>query len=259
MRAVGNEEDVRRQLGRDVQRAYQRKGLTLAELAEKLGYDEKTIRNIIAGKKVRYPTVSDVCEFLGIANPLDNPIASSLVAPKDLGGYSKDSTTDLAGVYVAYRRLFAHPNIIYRSTFEIFWESDSSALRFFEWRQDPRDPTKYEQFHNGLLATSPQTNLIYLQSIYSGMIRLITLTKFKLDECKLRGVISTSAEKEAGFLPGISPICLQKCPQEVAIKQMTHLIGKVMPGQSGYDAYCEDLLDIAAKAIAAGHAESSAA
>src|SRR5262245_23105920 len=61
------EEAARLMLGQRIERARNSKRLTLADLASRAGYDERTIRNVIKGQKTRIGTVEDICKVLEIS------------------------------------------------------------------------------------------------------------------------------------------------------------------------------------------------
>src|SRR5262249_22483132 len=58
------DEAARLMLGQRIERARNNKRLTLADLAGRAGYDERTIRNVIKGQKTRVWTIEDICKVI---------------------------------------------------------------------------------------------------------------------------------------------------------------------------------------------------
>jgi len=226
------EADLRREQGRLIRKAYQKAGWTQSQLAERLGYDEKTVRNVIRGEKTRPKTLDQICELLNVDNILERAPRTASVAGKDLGGYSKDSMEGYISCYVAYRRHYIQPHIIHRSIFDISWDDDASCLRFKEWQRCGPAKNDFEIAHDGFVATSPEMNLLHLQSQFIGAVRLITLSKFKLNDYKLKGLVLTSVERDVGYQPGVAPIYLEKT--EAASDSILYLTGPVEPHNAEY-------------------------
>src|SRR3954454_19197308 len=88
---------------RKIERALVHKGWTRIRLAEVTGYDERTIRNVLSGKVVRYQTIVDICEALGIEPDFD-PHGHVEVADRLFGEYPRGPYRKYEGSYFTYRR-----------------------------------------------------------------------------------------------------------------------------------------------------------
>jgi hypothetical protein len=89
-------------------------GLSNDAIADKAGYSEKTIRDVIKGRCLVYETVKDVCSVLDIdldpvlvRTGLD--VSTEGNAPAHLGGYAKENYLDLIGSYTTVRPIITLP------------------------------------------------------------------------------------------------------------------------------------------------------
>ena len=115
--------------GNLVQAAQKAAGLTNAEVADKAGYVEKTVREVKKGQCLIHQTVSDVCAVFKI--DLDDALKRADLteeraggnAPASLGGYSKGVYGHFAGSYTTIRPAYADLSRLkaYRTVIE--WDS----------------------------------------------------------------------------------------------------------------------------------------
>ena len=92
---------------------------------------------------------------------------------------------------------------------------------FFDYYEMDKVTGQDARAHTGAVFMSSFTNLLHLQTIYEGSLRLITLTKMREPEGIMRGAIMTQSENLMSFQPTLSPIVLRRIP--------TYNVGKELP------------------------------
>ena len=206
---------------RKLERALRNKGWTRKQLAEETGYDEKAIRNILAGEPVRDQTVVDVSQALGIEPETDTKHDRVEVAEDEYGGYSRSTHRQYESFFYSYRRSFTNYGEIFKSIIEIRWDVIDNKFVFFDYYEMDKVTGQDARAHTGPVFMSSFTNLLHLQTIYEGSLRLITLTKMREPEGIMRGAIMTQSENIMSFQPTLSPIVLRRIP--------TYNVGKELP------------------------------
>lgn len=244
-------------LVRRVRLAMAKAGLTREALAAKAGCKERTLGNLLAGERVRDATVAKVAQVLGIA--LDDVFGST--APDDLqpgdgradgayGGYLQSAYESYIGTYVAYRWVFAARREVARSIYEFDWDDELHRLRFFELQRFPGpDKRAVSSSHAGGIHISPHTGLMHLLTTYQGALRLVTLSKFRLGDSKLRGAILTQSDREMYFQPAVSPIYLEKLQGRHTSGALEKMIGRIGEGEPGFVPVAAELDRIAESAV----------
>jgi transcriptional regulator with XRE-family HTH domain len=243
---------------RRVRLAMAKTGLTREALAEKAGCKERTLGNLLAGERVRDATVAKVAQVLGIA--LDDvfgdgeaageaPLADGR-ADGTYGGYLQSAYESYIGTYVAYRWVFADRREVSRSIYEFDWDDELHRLRFFELQrfQGP-DKRAVSSSHAGGIHISPHTGLMHLLTTYQGALRLVTLSKFRLGDNKLRGAILTQSDREMYFQPAVSPIFLEKLDGRRKTSDLERMIGQIGPDDGGFATAATELDRIAESAV----------
>jgi transcriptional regulator with XRE-family HTH domain len=236
-------------------------GLTREALAERAACKERTLGNLLAGQPVRDQTVAKVARVLGI--DLDELVGSSagtsvrrveaqqLARPpesragEEYGGYLLSAYTAYLGTYVAYRRALSNRDELVRSVYEIGWDDDLSRLRFFELQRfRGADARTVSSSHAGGIHISPHTGLLHLLTTFQGALRLVTLTKFRMGDDKLRGVILTQRDRDVFFQPAVSAIYLEKLPARRKSSELERLVGPLGPADQAFAAASRELADI---------------
>lgn len=240
------DEAARAELGRKLQRECHAQRITQKALAGKVGYDEKTIRNIFRGIRVRPGCLEDVCTFLKV-NPAQ--FGSAAVRSDDHGGYSRKQVEEQIGLFVSYRRSFSFPENILRSVFEFVWSEERQCLEFREYQQyfSSEAQTKIDFSQSGDVYMSASVGLLHLLTRHNGALRLITLTRLRLDDQTMRGSVLTQAQDEFFYRPSVSPVLMQKCNSAVALADLTGQIGPVRPQDGEYDRLNRALIDVERK------------
>lgn len=220
------------------------RALSYAELGNKAGYSERTIRNFISGRPTRAKTTRDICEAVGI----DFLEGKKLISATDEahGQYTRDQVKDYAGLFFAYRRSFDVHSFLIRSIFEFLWAENLNCLTFQEhhtyYSKRLGKQVIYDQ--NGEVFISNSIGLVHLITRTSGAIRLITLTRLHHDDHVMSGAVLTQMEKPGSFFqPSSSPIYLRKA-ETTDLNELKRTIGPVEPGGADYTAVNERLLRI---------------
>lgn len=229
-------------------------GLTRELLAEKAACKERTLGNLLAGQVVRDQTVAKIARVLGIdledilgsaAAATAKPAAPEGRATEEYGGYLLAAHASLVGTYIAYRRLFSTKNEIFRSVYEIDWDDELARLRFFELQRfrGVNNRTVSSSYAGGVYI-SPHTGLMHLLTTYQGALRLLTLSKFRIGDNKLRGVILTQSERDMFFQPATSAIYLEKLETKMKNSELDKLVGPFGATDASFKAAGEELSSI---------------
>ena len=223
-------------LGERIQAKRQKMGLTLKQLAEKAGYDERTIRNVIKGKHTRPQTLATICQVLDIEMNDEEEYVN--VADKH-GKYTLELFWDYEGCYLAYRRSFTFPNTLVRSAYEIKWDEKSECLTFTELQLHQAPNAKRVIDLKGEMFISNSIGLVHLLTKHEGALRLVTLTK--LNENAMQGVVLTQAKHPVFYQPAVSPIFLQKLPSGSTMDEVAKQVDYVKLGAPDYE-FAENML-----------------
>lgn len=240
------DEAAREQLGRRIDDARKKIGYTLVQLAQRAGYDERTIRNVIKGRPTRVATLRDICKVVGIgveAGLADKPVE---IADKDHGGYTRNHFESYIGLFYAYRRSFSFPKNIIRSLYEFTWNGERGCLVFREVQQyeSPNLKRIMDFSQEGEVFISNMTGLIHLLTKAEGSLRLITLTKLRATDRMIRGVVLTQAQGEFYHQPSVSPIFFQAADTNASFDELAGRAGPIQPGNPDYQRINAALADI---------------
>ena len=236
-----------------------KRGLTRPALATIAGCKERTLGNLLAGQPVRDATIAGVARGLAIdldgllggpANGAAAPAEPHGRADESYGGYLLSSYEDYLGAYVAYRRVFSRRNALYRSVYELDWDEDLSRLRFLELQRSAagRAADAANQ-HAGGIYISPHTGMLQLLTTYQGALRLVTLSRFRRGDDKLRGVILTQSDRERFYQPAISAIFLQKLNGRQRLSELERMIGTIESGHGDFEHAAAEIEEIERSAI----------
>jgi DNA-binding Xre family transcriptional regulator len=202
--------EFRAERAKKLERALREKNWTRTQLASKTGYDEKTIRNLLAGHEVRDRTVFDVCQALGLEPMVEDETESVEVSDERFGGYSRSTHSNYEGQYFLYRPSFTRKGAIFKSVVSIFWHAEKSRLKFSEFYEaDPSVPNG-ALAHNGSVYISPYTGLLHLVTVFQGSVRMLTVTKMRQADGIMRGSVTSQSEDVSFFQPTMAPIVLKK-------------------------------------------------
>lgn len=257
MTAVQREAFVRR-----VRLAMAKNGLSRNSLARSVGCNERTLGNLLGGQPVRDATVAGVARALSIdldevfraGVPGTDPAAPGRAAD-EYGGYLLAAYEDYLGTYVAYRRVFAPRRELYRSVFELDWDDELSRLRFFEiQRFNSVKRTPVASSHAGGVYISAHTGVLHFLTTFQGALRLVTLSKFRRGDDKLRGVLLTQSDHDMFYLPAVSAIYLQKLNGRRRHSELDGMVGVVTPDDPAFRDAEVELAEIERSALFLGGA-----
>jgi transcriptional regulator with XRE-family HTH domain len=204
-------------------------GWTQTELASRAGYDVRTIRNVLYGRRVRYRTILDVCSALGIA-PDGHTGPEPEVSEEHFGAYSQSSFAEYFGTYATVRRPYSHERLLMRSLFKVGWDQATGHMTFDEAQvYRGRDFSQH-----GSIYASPTTGLIHFLTIYHGAIRLITLTKLR--DRSMHGVVLSQTDRNFGFQPCVSAILFRRLSNDIEIAAAREKIGPLLPDDPEFAA-----------------------
>jgi transcriptional regulator with XRE-family HTH domain len=196
-------------IGTKIREGLEAKGLTQDYLAALLGVDPRTIRNMLSGKSLTVPRLNQIGSDLEIN--FDTLETSEKKLEVDCGGYPKHSIEKYLGNYVAIRHsLDASPNL-HCSFYTFDWHEEKQAIRFSEENKfigSNDRPRNYSQ--GGLVHISPDIGLLHLMTSWRGAVRLITLSKLRLDSQMMYGALLTQSDQRFGFMPAMTPIAFRK-------------------------------------------------
>ena len=190
--------------GNLVGEAKTRDDLTNEKLAERAGYNERTVRDVISGKCHTYQTVKEVCSAVKV--DLDAALSKAGLTDDDgapsnvFGGYSKSNYRHLIGGYTTIRCAYADPaNLIKCYRTMIHWDAGISALCFSETKRDD------ENRQDGQVYIPPGSAFMYLMTVKNGRVRTILISQLVQEqEAIMRGLILSQFNASG---PHYAPIC----------------------------------------------------
>ena len=154
-------------------------------------------------------------------------------APKDLGGYLRESVEELEGRYVCFRPTFGNPQVINAYLITIRWDEKRSCLVFEE--QNRADSGYVQKGQVYIPDGKPFMNLVTAER---GAVRLIMVSRPDV-KGYARGLVMTLANSDdVHFTPASAPVVLGLLREE-----MPHL-GFVHPGARDYEFYQSELSSV---------------
>lgn len=226
------------------------KKMTQAELADAADCHEKTIQNMLGGRRVRDQTLFDVCMVLDLPFeeikgqwigdqdyydvPTDAPgqrVPGSDVAPVYMGAYTKAGVDQMVGSYLTLRPAFSIPDMIIAYRTDVEWDESWPSLVF---QESERPDAAYS--HRGRLHIPAASMFVHFVSLTKGAMRMIIVSQLnQLDE--MRGLITTVSRNGAVVLPVSAPL--------VYVKRAPFgepPLGQIERGHPSYETY-RQLLD----------------
>lgn len=196
-------------IGLKIREGLEVKGLTQDYLAAVLNVDPRTVRNILCGKSLTVPRLNAISEALGIE--FETPTSETNNTGLDFGGYPKHSVEKYIGNYVAVRHsLGSNPNL-HCSFYSFDWDNDKGALHFNEENKFIGSNDRLRDFsQGGSIYISPDIGLLHLMTSWRGAVRLITLSKLRMNSNMMYGAVLTQSDQRFGFMPALSPVAFKK-------------------------------------------------
>jgi hypothetical protein len=96
----------------------------------------------------------------------------------------------------------------------------------------------------GEIFFSKHTGLIHLQTLEDGSMRLITLTRLRMDDKTMNGVVLTQSPESFYYKPSVSPIFMQKTDDSFTLDELSSDVRSMSPGEEAYRHANEYLLEI---------------
>jgi transcriptional regulator with XRE-family HTH domain len=235
-------EEQRKELGRRIDSIRHAEGLSYAGLADRAGYDEKTVRSIVKGEPKRARTLLDVCKAVGIDLHAHSEIVE--VADELHGGYTKRSLSRYVGRYLAYRWSYQDDLWIICSSYNFDWSETHHCMRFLEDQRYEDSRGKLVDFsQEGDIYTDNESGLLHLLTVAEGVLRLITVTRLQLPELTLKGCALT--QSRAGiYRPAVSPVFFKKVQDNLPLQEVGTSTGEIAPGDPGHAELAAELREI---------------
>jgi len=220
-------------------------GLTREVLAARAEVKERTLGNLLAAQPVRDLTVAKVARVLGIDLDEILTVGSSGEAPASdvarageiYGGYMLAAYEGYLGTYIAYRRVFADRNELFRSVYDIDWDEALCRLRFLELQRFRGAGSRpVSSSHGGGIFISPHTGLLQLLTTFQGALRLVTLTRFRMGDTRLRGLMLTQSDRDRFFEPAVSSLYLERLEGKRPLAELERLVGPIGPDDPEFAA-----------------------
>jgi hypothetical protein len=201
--------------------------------AEQSKYDERTIRNVLNAVPTKYETVRDICATLKIdLDDVQRRLGGESnggvgIAPKSLGGYSREMYEQYIGDYVTIRPKYADPTVVKCYLTKIYWETAESCLKFEE-----SDRPDMEFAQSGSIYIPPTSHCLYLMTIDKGWVRTIIITQMVRTQM-MRGLITSQFNIVGGaYSPVCAPIVYRKRGTEAG-----NAYGEIAKGHEQYERY----------------------
>lgn len=212
-----------------------RRRISRQALADMARISLSTLEKALSGSRpFTLATVVRIEDVLGTslrrqvaAQPLD-----MLLAPENMGSYSRPAVRWIEGGYLTLRPAFSRPDAIYAYRTEIFWDEATSHLRFAE---SERADSAFTQA--GFVSMPNLSGHTYLVTSEEGQYRLIMLGR-GTRERRMFGLLSTL---QVGTGSQLVPVA---CPIALApLEQLDDLqFGLLAPDQDAYGQY-RNILD----------------
>jgi transcriptional regulator with XRE-family HTH domain len=236
----------REQLGRRIDQARRRLGLTLDQVGRLAGYDAGTISKAINGERVRSATLHDICKAVEI-DAYENR-AGTKIASAEYGGYNLEHYRDYVGWFYSYRRSFSFSGSIIRSIFEFRWSEERKCLTFREIQKykSPELGHEIDYSQEGDIFISNTNNLIHLLTKNEGALRLVTLTKMREADQVVRGIVLTQAPGKGDFYyqPSVSAIYFKKIDGSPKAEELVDRLGPIKSPEPDFLSADRMLIDI---------------
>lgn len=243
---MGLSESEREILGRRIDDERGKRGMTIKQLATKAGCAEKSVRNVIKGLHSRGNILSEICTVLGLTSEDAKPV---LVSDDEHGGYTKNSFSEYVGKFLAYRRSFSFERNILRSVFDIRWSDHDRCLIFDEHQryESAEINALVDHSQSGEIYVSNTINLLHFVTTTKGAIRLITVSKFRLndpDDLTMSGIVLTQAKKPLHYQPSTGAIIFEKMAPSVSKEEAVKKVGVLRTTDFDYDRVYRALTEV---------------
>jgi transcriptional regulator with XRE-family HTH domain len=155
-----------------------------------------------------------------------------LLAPAELGAYSRGAVKVLEGSYLTLRPSFEVKDAVYAYQTDIFWDTDGGKLVFAEsQRLDAANAQK------GIVSVPIPSGHIYLSTNELGQMRMAILGR-QLRTGEMYGLLTTLQSGSGPHLqPVAAPLALIPLPANAAF-------GRIIAGHPSYASYARHLAHV---------------
>ena len=161
------------------------------------------------------------------------------VAGAEYGEYPRGPYRRYEGGYFAYRRSFTSPARLMRTCVEMEWAEDEGLI-FREHSRFQAGRRQVDNSQSGRVHISQLTGLLHLVTCFEGSVRLITLTKMIGGDELMRGAVLTQIDRDAHYLPAVSPLVLRKL-RDYDPEKHRAMVGPIDESAEEYEFVCEEL------------------
>lgn len=236
----------REELGRVIRARMEYEGFKQAYVAAVLDINERVLRNILAGRSLNEPRIRKLSELLKedlvarVVAP-DTPSAPKDDHIKTFGGYPRHAVERYFGDYIAVRHgLGENPNL-HCSYFSFDWDAEKQAMHFAEDNRFLGSGARVRDYsQGGYVHISPDIGLLHLMTCWRGAVRLITLSKLRLNSGMMHGALLTQSDRKLGFMPATTPIVFRKIDDGEEIEGLPEC-GPIQPAHPQYATWLEEL------------------
>jgi transcriptional regulator with XRE-family HTH domain len=207
-----------------------RRRLSRQWLADEAKVSLSTLEKALSGRRpFTLSTVVRIEDALGTSLRSDRAQETRLLAPDNMGSYSRASVQWLEGTYLTLRPSFGEAGAIFAYLTSLVWDDDKGHLTFSE---AARTDAEYEQ--KGFVSFPNLSGAIYLVTISEGQYRVAILNR-PVGAGVMSGILLTLAAGEGAQLtPAAVPLALVQ-----AGKRPDPPVGVVREGDDCYQEYRE--------------------
>lgn len=207
-----------------------RKRMSRQRLADEAKISISTLEKALGGTRpFTLATLVRLEGALGMALRKHHASIRQVLAPVELGAYSRASVAWLEGDYLTLRPSFGAPGSIYAYRTGIVWDESLSCLAF---QEADRLDAPYAQ--KGVVSVPTKSGHIYLQTNDEGQMRLAILDR-PLITGQMYGVLTTLLSAQGGQLvPVTAPLALVPPVPEM-------VFGRIAPSEKLFAHYREHL------------------
>lgn len=213
-----------------------RRRISRQALADMAKISLSTLEKALSGSRpFTLATVVRIEDVLGSSLRNKTPAAPQpdmLLAPENMGSYSRPAVRWIEGSYLTLRPAFSQPDTIYSYRTEIFWDEEAGHLRFAE---SERADSAFTQA--GFVSMPNLSGHTYLVTSEEGQYRLIMLGR-GTRERRMFGLLSTlQAGSGSQLLPVACPIAM------VPLEQVENLRFGLLPPDRDVHGEYRSMLD----------------
>jgi len=211
-----------------------RRRISRQALADMARISLSTLEKALSGSRpFTLATVVRIEDVLGSPLRTKAPApADAMLAPQDMGSYSRQAVRWIEGSYLTLRPAFSQPDAIYAYRTEIYWDEATNHLRFAE---SERADSAFTQA--GFVSMPNLSGHTYLVTSEEGQYRLIMLGR-GTRERRMFGLLSTlQVGSGSQLVPVACPIAL------VPLEQVPELQFGLLPPAVGPHVSYREILD----------------